>query len=81
MCSLKLLHVDPVRFTEDVSSSLVKSHPDGLNSNKQFNFILLDLEMVDTETLTEMIKLQPNATVRSSLLPARELMSASLPRS
>ena len=61
--SLKLLHVDPVRFADDPLDCLVKSHPDGLNSEKQFNFILLDLNLVNKDILAQMRSLQPKATV------------------
>lgn len=67
-CSLKLLHVDPVRFADDPMECLVKSHPDGLNSKKQFDFILLDLQKVNKDVLAEMRRLQPKATVSICVL-------------
>ena len=64
--SLRILNCKPVRFADTIRDCLVKDHPNGLNSNKQFNYIMLDTGMVDNDILKRMKELQPDARVRSA---------------
>ena len=61
--SLQILNCKPVRFADTIHDCLVKDHPEGLNSNKQFNYVMLDTDMVDDRILTRMKELQPDARV------------------
>jgi hypothetical protein len=53
---------------DDVQESLVRDHPHGLNSEKQFDFIMLNTQMVNRSILNRMRELQPKAAVRLSTM-------------
>jgi hypothetical protein len=57
------LNCQPVRFTDDPEDSLVKGHPDGLNDDKQFDFVMLATDMAPPQMVKRMQQLQPRANV------------------
>ena len=51
----------PVRFEAELSDSLRKDFPEGLNSQHDFHFVFVDIDMIDEDSLATMRKLQPKA--------------------
>ena len=51
----------PVRFEAELSDSLQKDFPEGLNSQHDFHFVFVDIDMIDEESLATMRRLQPKA--------------------
>jgi hypothetical protein len=64
--SLGVLNCAPVRFAASPQKCLEKGEHDGLNSNVNFDFVLVDTQMVDKATLTKMQALQPKAKVSAA---------------
>ena len=62
--NLSALGCQPVHFTDDIILCLRNGHPDGLNSKKDFDVILLDTEILNNDILAKMRKLQPSAKFR-----------------
>jgi hypothetical protein len=60
---LEFLNCKPVRFAEDVNKCLELDFPHGLNSQKNFDHIFLDTQLVTTEIMKRMHELQENAKV------------------
>lgn len=65
--SLGVLNCAPVRFAASPQKCLEKGAHDGLNSNVNFDFVLVDTQMVDKQVLTRMQELQPNAKVSAAV--------------
>jgi hypothetical protein len=58
---LDAFNCQPVRFEAELSDSLAKDFPEGLNSRRTFHFVFVDISMIDEDTLKTMRKLQPGA--------------------
>lgn len=59
--SLNAFNCQPVRFEAELSDSLEKDFPEGLNSSVNFHFLFVDIGLIDEEGLKTMRKLQPDA--------------------
>lgn len=58
-----MLNCAPVRFAASPEDCLTKGEEGGLNSEKDYEYILVDTQMVNKETLKKMQDLQPKAKV------------------
>lgn len=63
MTSLDAFYCRPVRFKQDAHESLMLDYPDGLNSHKQFDYVIINPELISKDTLDHMRKLQPTSKV------------------
>jgi hypothetical protein len=61
--SLGVLNCAPVRFTASPKMCLKRGEESGLNSDVNYDFVLVDTQLVDKDMLKTMHKLQPNAKV------------------
>ncbi|ORY33753.1 hypothetical protein BCR39DRAFT_519071 [Naematelia encephala] len=59
--NLQALNCKPVRFTEDPSIALVRDVPHGMNSEHNYDFVMISTRLVDKETLDKMRELQNKA--------------------
>jgi len=59
--SLDAFNCQPVRFEATLEDSLAKDYPEGLNSARTFHFVIVDIGMIDQDSLKTMRKLQPSA--------------------
>ena len=50
-----------MRFEAELSDSLRKDFPEGLNSSVNFHFVFVDIDMIDEDALKTMRDLQPDA--------------------
>ena len=51
----------PVRFEATLEDSIAKDYPEGLNSERTFHFVFVDVGMIDQNSLKTMRELQPAA--------------------
>jgi hypothetical protein len=58
---LDAFNCQPVRFEAELSDSLQKDFPEGLNSHVNFHFVFVEVSMIDEATLKTMRELQPKA--------------------
>lgn len=61
--SLRALNCHPVRFTDDPVECIVKDWPNGLDSNRSFDAILVNTELITSDILRTMRRLQPGAKI------------------
>ena len=59
--SLDAFNCQPVRFEAELSDSLAKDFPEGLNSRRTFHFVFVDIGMIGEDDLKTMRELQPAA--------------------
>jgi hypothetical protein len=64
--NLSALNCQPVRFAAEVGRSLENGYPEGLNTDRKFHIVFVDLSIATREQVAEMKKLQPVARVSSS---------------
>lgn len=59
--SLEAFNCQPVRFEAELYEGLQKDFPEGLNSDRDFHFVFVDVTMITPENHREMRRLQPKA--------------------
>ncbi|WVR06012.1 hypothetical protein IAU60_003040 [Kwoniella sp. DSM 27419] len=68
----------PLRFEDDIEQCLIKGRDNGLNSGREFDFVLVDTTLVGKSVLAKMRKLQPKA--KREQIVARPIKFSSLYR-